>query len=179
MSQRPHLLCSPQYLQKPHSAWHMVGTHSLNKQKRNVHQTCKCMYQLGHWRVKMEVRPSGANLRATRDRSSGEKQRDWHCLGSMRGERASMDAKMWRAARGSWAWGAVGKWMIREGIKKHWNDEQENPGWKGGEFMVKKFSALPLTSCATLGKLLNFGVPRFPHLYNENNNTVDLRVVRI
>ena len=32
--------------------------------------------------------------------------------------------------------------------------------------------ALPVTSCATLGKLINFSVPQFPHLWNERTSLV-------
>lgn len=43
--------------------------------------------------------------------------------------------------------------------------------------MVKTIPILLLASCVTLGELLRFGVLEIPHLYNEKNSAVYLRVV--
>ena len=36
---------------------------------------------------------------------------------------------------------------------------------------LKERQALPLSSCMTLGKLLKFSVPHFPHLTNGDNKS--------
>lgn len=60
-----------------------------------------------------------------------------------------------------------------------WDGEQKNLGWKGKEFTVKKISTLPFICSVILGKFVNFRVPQFLHLLNENNNATHLMVIRI
>ena len=41
-----------------------------------------------------------------------------------------------------------------------------------GARLLALIQALSLTSCVTLGKLLNLAEPQFPHLYNFSNNAL-------
>ena len=68
-------------------------------------------------------------------------------------------------------------WMMLYTFQRLWPSSSEHLIWSQAARLPT--IALPVTSCVTLGELLNLSMPHFSHLYNgENEGTYLMRVFR-